>query len=139
MMKGNKVNHLYHLQGNIVMGFAVVTSSSVSKNDRTKLWHMRLGHMSERGMTILSKCGLLCGERMTSLDFCEHCVISKKCRVRFSVIMHSTKGTLNYIHSDLWGPAEVPSKGGALYFVTFIDDYSRKVWIYFLNIKKSCF
>ena len=139
VMKGSKVNHLYHLQGSTVMGPSIGTSNSVSDNDKTKLWHMRLGHMSERGMTVLSKRGLLCGEQTTSLDFCEHCVLGKQCRVSFSTGTHSTKGTLDYIHSDLWGPAQVPSKGGALYFVTFIDDYSRKVWVYFLKRKSDVF
>ena len=27
------------------------------------------------------------------------------------------------------------SLGGASYFMTFIDDYSRKVWVYFLKHK----
>ncbi|MCO5574829.1 hypothetical protein L7F22_028622 [Adiantum nelumboides] len=27
------------------------------------------------------------------------------------------------------------SLGGAVYFITFIDDYSRKVWVYFLKHK----
>ncbi|GAV75938.1 gag_pre-integrs domain-containing protein [Cephalotus follicularis] len=138
-MKGNKVNHIYHLQGSTVMGFAAVTSSSVSENDRMKLWHMRLGHISERDMTTLSKRGLLCREQTISLDFCEHCVIGKQCSVRFSKGTHSTKGTLDYNHSDLWGPAQVPSKGDALYFMTFIDKYSSKVWIYFLKKKNDVF
>ncbi|GAV81035.1 LOW QUALITY PROTEIN: gag_pre-integrs domain-containing protein, partial [Cephalotus follicularis] len=60
VMKGTKVNHLYHMQGSTVMS-ADVAFSSVSEDDRTKLWHMRLGHMSERGLSTLSKCGLLCG------------------------------------------------------------------------------
>ncbi|GAV78417.1 gag_pre-integrs domain-containing protein [Cephalotus follicularis] len=109
VMKGNKINHLYHLQGSTVIGSADVSSSSVSEDDKTKQWHMRLGHMSERGLTILSKRGLLCGEQTTPLEFCEHRVIGKQSRVRFNIGTHSIKGTLDYIHSDLWGPAEVPS------------------------------
>jgi transposase InsO family protein len=90
-------------------------------------------------MTILSKRGLLGDQKTGSLDFCEHCVFGKQCRVKFSTGIHSTSGTLDYIHSDLWGPSQVPSKGGARYFVTFIDDYSRKVWVYFLKKKSDVF
>ena len=49
----------------------------------TRLWHMRLGHMSERGMQILSKADLLGGHKVTDLDFCEHCVFRKLHRSKF--------------------------------------------------------
>ena len=39
----------------------------------------------------------------------------------------------------MWGPTPVRSKGGAEYFLTFIDDYSRKVWVYFLRHKSEVF
>ena len=34
---------------------------------------------------------------------------------------------------------EVGSLGGNLYFVTFIDDTSQKVWVYFLKMKDQVF
>ena len=46
---------------------------------------------------------------------------------------HKTKDILDYVHH--WGPVKVVSKGGAQYFMSFIDDYSRKVWVYFLKNK----
>ncbi|GJR84705.1 retrovirus-related pol polyprotein from transposon TNT 1-94 [Tanacetum coccineum] len=42
-------------QSQVLLLFRVQRSNS----DLTKLWHMRLGHMSEKGMVILSKRGLL--------------------------------------------------------------------------------
>ena len=39
------------------------------------------------------------------------------------------------MHSDVCGPMPVLSLGGALYFVTFIDDATRKVWVYILKRK----
>lgn len=73
------------------------------------------------------------------LDFCEHCVYGKQGRVKFSTAVHTTKGTVDYIHSDLWGPSPVTSKGGSQYLLTLIDDYSRKVWVYFLKHKSEVF
>jgi len=116
-----------------------MSSSDDSDSDTTRLWHMRLGHMSERGMTILSKQSLLCDQKTGSLDFCEHCVFRKQCRVKFSTGIHRTSGTVDYIHSNLWGPSQVLSMGGARYFVIFIDDFSRKVWVYFLKKKSDVF
>ena len=42
---------------------------------------------------------------------------------------------LELVHSDFCGPFKVKSKGGALYFATFIDDHSRKIWVYPLKSK----
>ena len=58
LMKGFKQGNLYLLQGTIVTGSTAfcITSTDV---DTTRLWHIRLGHMSEKGMTILNKKGCL--------------------------------------------------------------------------------
>jgi transposase InsO family protein len=37
------------------------------------------------------------------------------------------------------GPMPVKSLGGSLYYVTFIDDYSRKTWLYLLKTKDEVF
>ena len=34
---------------------------------------------------------------------------------------------------------EILSLGGSRYFVTFIDDFSRKVWVYFIKQKSEVF
>ena len=39
------------------------------------------------------------------------------------------------MHSDLCGPMPSLLLGGVAYFATFIDDYSCKVWVYFLKHK----
>ncbi|KAK3040256.1 hypothetical protein RJ639_028171 [Escallonia herrerae] len=51
VMKGLKQNSLYLLQGSTVTGAAAISSSSDVDSDTTKLWHMRVGRMSERGYT----------------------------------------------------------------------------------------
>ena len=40
---------------------------------------------------------------------------------------------LELVHIDVWGLAQVSSLGGSHYYVTFIDDATRKVWVYFLR------
>ena len=76
---------LYFLQGSLLTGsVAVASSSQVDDDTMTTLWHMRLGHMSERGMSELSRRGLLGSRKTCSLQFCEHCVFGKQTRLRFS-------------------------------------------------------
>ena len=85
------------------------------------MWHRKLGHMSERGLKILAEQKLLPGLKKVSLPFCEHCVISKQHRLKFSSSNARSKAILELIHSDVW-QAPVLSLGGARYFVSFIDD-----------------
>ncbi|KAK2992057.1 hypothetical protein RJ640_016987 [Escallonia rubra] len=91
VIKGLKQNSLYLLQGSTVTRAAATTSSSDIDSDTTKLWHMRLGHMNERGMDVLSKQGLFGSKKIGKLDFCEHCVFRKQCMVKFSRADHTTK------------------------------------------------
>ena len=139
VMKGQKVSTFYRLIGNTVVGRVVVTTPVESSTDDTKLWHMRLGHIGERGMLELHKRNLLKGVKTCKLDFCKYCVYRKHHRVSFKTGSHTSKGVPNYIHSDVWGPVSVSSHSGAQYFVSFIDDYSRKVWIYFIKHKFDVF
>jgi 5'-3' exoribonuclease 2 len=73
------------------------------------------------------------------LEFYEHCVYGKQRRVRFGTTTHNTKDILECIHSDLWGESRVPSLGGARYMLTIIDDYSRRVWSFFIKNKSDVF
>ena len=52
---------------------------------------------------------------------------------------HKTEGILDYVHFDVQGPVRELSLGGSQYFVTFIDDFSRKVWVYFIKQKFEIF
>ena len=72
---------------------------------------MQLGHMSEKGMTILSKKGCLGSAGIGKLEFFEHYVLGKQKKVSFSTAKYRTQGILDYIHSDLWGPLRVPLFG----------------------------
>ena len=72
-------------------------------------------------------------------DFCEHCVHKKRSRVKYSTAVHKIKGILNYIHSNLWGHVPIQSKGGSLYLLIFIDNFLKRVWIYFLKYKNEVF
>jgi len=71
------------------------------------------------------------------LEFYEHCVISKKKKVKFDTIIHRTERILDYVHKDIWGPIKTASLGGNHYFVSFIDDYSRCSWVYTMRHKNK--
>ena len=101
VMKRKLQSEIYLLLGSTVNGIAAVLSSKRSDDVATRLWHMRLLHMSEKGMTILAGKGLLKGLKSYKLDLCENCVFGKQKRVKFSTAKHISKGILEYIHLDV--------------------------------------
>ena len=46
---------------------------------------------------------------------------------------------LELVHTNLWGLSPVASLGGSKYYITFIDDSSKKAWVYFLKNKSDVF
>ena len=107
---------------------------------KSNLWHQRLGHMSEKGMkTLLSK-GKLPDLKNVDVGLCEDCIFGKQKKVSFTKIGKTPKAErLELVHTDVWGPSPVSSLAGSLYYVTFIDDSTRKLWVYFLKKKSEVF
>ncbi|GMP93218.1 hypothetical protein CsSME_00043150 [Camellia sinensis var. sinensis] len=140
-MKGTRKGNLYFLDGSTVTGrVAISTSSEDDVSDTSRLWHMRLGHVGEKALQGLVKQGLLKGAKTGKLEFYEHCVLGKQTRIKFGTAIHRTKGILDYVHTDVWGPSKNASLGGKHYFVSFIDDFSRRVWVYVrkIDIERNC-
>jgi hypothetical protein len=96
---------LYIRQGSILHGsISAIAAVIDDKPCETNFWHMRLGHMSELGMAELMKRNLLKGCMLSGKKFCEHCIFGKHKRLKFNTAVHTTKGTLDYVHAGLWGP-----------------------------------
>ena len=96
------------------------------------LWHNRLGHMSAKGKKMLVAKGALEGLMSFDMGLCESSVMGKQKRVSFTKTPRDPKKVrLEMVHTDVWGPSPASSLGGFRLYVTFIDDSSRKVWVYF--------
>ncbi|TYK21893.1 Gag-Pol [Cucumis melo var. makuwa] len=124
-MKGRKVDANFYMleEETLKEGEASIASSSSGEN-LSMMWHRKLGHMSEQGLKVLVEQNLLLGLTKVSLPFCEHYVTSKQHRLKFNTSSSRSKVILELVHSDVWQPPAT-SLGGAMYFVSFIDDYSR--------------
>ena len=99
----------------------------IDNEAQTELWHKQPGHMSEKEVQILTRKKLLPEVKNTILKPCEHFLAGKQHRISFKGSSHRTNNVLDLVHSDVCGPMKVSSIGGKYYFVTFINDYSRKV------------
>ncbi|MCI13909.1 copia-type polyprotein, partial [Trifolium medium] len=71
---------------------------------------------------------------------CQVCMIGKQSRKSFkSELPSRASNLLEVIHSDVCGPFEVPSLGGNKYFISFVDEFSRMMWIYLIKVKSESF
>ena len=66
---------------------------------------------------------------------CKGCARGKNIKNPFPKSKTKTKGMLELIHSDVCGPIPSTYLSGFEYYVTFINDHSRKTSIYFLKTK----
>jgi len=94
-------------------------------------WHLRLGH------TATSTLQRIFGRNYEPENTrCTACVIAKTTRSPFPKRREQSTQKLELVHSDLCGP-NPPSHGGNIYFITFIDDYSRYCWVYTIKRKSA--
>jgi transposase InsO family protein len=71
---------------------------------------------------------------------CEDCAIGKQHRGSFpKKSTWRASHVLQLIHADICGPISPASNAQKRYFLTFIDDLSRKTWVYFLTKKSEAF
>jgi transposase InsO family protein len=70
---------------------------------------------------------------------CNGCAQGKNIKNPFPKRENKAEGALELIHSDKCGPMPSSSISRSVYYVSFIDYYSRKTWIYFLKSKDEVF
>jgi len=105
-----------------------------------EVWHSRYGHLSYNGLKILLEFDMVKGlpSFKPPTHLCEHCLKGKHQRDPFPRQSNwRASQLLQLIHSDICGPINPTSNGNKRYILTFIDDLSRKVWVYFLFEKSE--
>jgi hypothetical protein len=105
-----------------------------------ELWHMRMAHIHFGSLGHLRQAIIGLPKFTTERhDPCKGFAMGKYAWRPFPLSEHRSKGVLSLIYFDVCGPTSMESVSGFKYFVLFIDDYSRKTWIYFLKAKAEDF
>ncbi|CAH9105932.1 unnamed protein product, partial [Cuscuta epithymum] len=99
------------------------------------LWHYRLGHPSFGYLKHLFP--ILFKNKDVEVFQCEICQLAKHKRSVYPTVNYKPSKPFSLIHSDIWGPSRAKSYSGARWFITFIDDHTRKTWIYLLKEKSE--
>jgi hypothetical protein len=118
---------------------ALIHSTS-SSNDLCEIWHRRMAHLHHVALRVLRE--MVTGVPDFSSEhheLCKGCALGKYTKTAFLSSDSRAAGILDLIHSDVCGPMSLTSLTGSLYYVVFIDDFSRKSWIFFMKTKGHVF
>ena len=116
--------------------------STTETKDEDWLWHSRYGHLNFKSLHQLgSKCMV---SRIPIIavprKIWEVCVAGKQTRNSFqSQLSTRSKDVLEVVHSDVCGPFKSLSLAGNRYFITFVDEFSRMIWLYVIKLKGEVF
>ena len=134
LMKGQKIDSMY------VMLAEEAYVQKTRNNETSDLWHARLGHVNYHKLKMMMNKSSLRG--LPQLDVhtdivCAGCQYGKAHQLPYEDSTFRAKEPLQLIHSDVFGKVKQSSVTGMHYMVTFIDDYSRYVWVYFMKEKSE--
>jgi len=105
----------------------------------TSLWHHRLGHASTAIVhQVLHRHKLPFTKESNKASICDACQRGKSHQLPYPRSTSTSSSPLDLVLSDVWEPAPT-SIGRNNYYVSFIDDYSKFVWIYLLRQKSEVF
>jgi hypothetical protein len=109
------------------------------------LWHLRFNHLNQDALQKMMKSNTVRGMDLSGGEEvkgkCAGCALGKQHREKLvSVDERRPTKPLDLIHTDLVGPLEVESiQTHKKYILTFIDDSTRRSWIYMLKHKDEVF
>ena len=116
-------NKIYKLQLESPMALI----GNTDEKDLNELWHRRMGHLHHGALRILKNIVTGVLELSTKIDnVCRGCVLGKYAKATYHRSRNMDKSVLSIIHSNICGPMSTRALSGVGYFITFIDDYSRK-------------
>jgi hypothetical protein len=103
--------------------------------------HRVLGHVAQGAALHAVKEGLIEGialDATSKPEFCDTCTKAKATCIPFPEEMQNRARVYgNLIHTDLWGPAQMESIAGHIYYMSFTDDFSHETKLDFLALKSE--
>jgi hypothetical protein len=125
---GSHEGNLYRL---LEQNEEALVHNEVNPNE---LWHIRYAHINYQALPFLKRMVEGIPElQYTHEGIYKGCALGKNITKPFPRSNNRFKEILDLIHSDVCGSIPVKSLGGSSYYVIFIDDYSRKTWLYLLK------
>ena len=102
----------------------VVSATTTTTTPSPDPWHAHLGHPSLSRLYLLASQDHLGLVQFQNFD-CTSCHFGKQKKLPFNNNDSFSSAPFDLIHSNIWGPAPVPTERGFRYFIIFVDDFFR--------------
>nr|GEW72200.1 putative ribonuclease H-like domain-containing protein [Tanacetum cinerariifolium] len=142
LLRVPRQNNMYNIDlKNIVPIGGLTYLFAKAIEDKSKLWHKRLGHFNFKTINKLVSGNLVRG--LPSKIFKNDqsyvaCQKGKQYRASFKTkVENSISTSLHLLHMDLFRPTFVKSLNKKMYCLVVTDDYSRFTWADFYNLDST--
>lgn len=107
-----------------------------NKSDSLGLWHNRMGHPCIANVKqVLHSCNIPCS--FNKMFFCDACAIGRSHALPFSSSQTTYGHPLQLVQTDIWGSSPMNSFNGFHYYISFVDMFTRYIWVYLLKSKSK--
>ncbi|KAF2320748.1 hypothetical protein GH714_030492 [Hevea brasiliensis] len=147
-----QLQNVYHVEGmnkNLLSACQLTSSGNyvvfrpnnvkTKKSEIADLWHARLRHMSYHKLNLMMK-SMIIGLPQLNIQedvICVGCQYGKAHQLPFGDSEYRAKEPLELVFSNIFILVKQPSISGYLYMITFINNFSRYVWVYFMKDKSK--
>ena len=135
-------NRMFYLLASMAPKNSMCLQDEAVSEKEAHMWHCHFGHLNHKGLRTLSYKKMVVGlPSLKSLKkICTTCLTNKQHRepVPRRSLWKASK-QLQLVYSDICGHIKPASNCDKRYILSFIDDLTRKTWVYFLHEKSKAF
>ena len=133
------VKNLYKLDAEDCTALSMKVEK-VQSRDITDLWHKRLGHLHHGALKIVQQISMgLPKGKLEKRDTCKMCTLGNYNKDSFHDKYNRSQVILDRGHSNVCGLFSITSETKKRYYVIFVHDFSRKLYIFFIHTKDKMF
>ncbi|CAN1281820.1 Retrovirus-related Pol polyprotein from transposon TNT 1-94 [Linum perenne] len=115
---------------------------AVHHKEESWLWHARYGHINFHALRKLAQENLVKNLPVVEQAdrVCDGCMVGKQKRNSFpSESKFRATSLMQLVHVDLWRPIAPATHGGKEYFLLWVDDMTRYMWVALIKSKDEAF
>lgn len=138
LLQGRSRNGLYPLIQSATSHFSPF--AHIGERTSVDQCHNRLGHPSSRIVNQSTSCFKLrlCSHKNSTL-ICNVCQLGKSHCQPFQPSPSVSNFPIALVFCDVWGPSPTLSNNKNRYYVLFVDDYSKFIWVFPIQSKANVF